>query len=186
MGKASEIVILCEDKAHEVFVRRFLKKGCGVEERVIRVPAFPGGKGSGKKYVEDKIEQEAKALRMRHASTVLVVVRDADEDSVDKVRSILDSKIVPPRRNTEQIAYIVPKWHIGTWIAYLAGEVVDESDGQTYKNRYGTTSEKKDAHEYVDQFADHCRRNRDIELPPDSLKRACEEFKRIRGALKRE
>ena len=186
MSKASEIVILCEDKAHDVFVRRFLKKGWGVKERVIRTVSYPNGKGSGKKHVEDNIRREAEALRERQASTVLVVVRDADEDSVAEVHSMLNSKIVPPRQNSEQMAYIIPKWHIQTWIAYLAGETVDESNSRTYKGKYGTISESKLAHEYVDQLASHCKRNRDIDSPPDSLKKACEEFKRIRGALSRE
>lgn len=184
MSKASKIVILCEDKAHDIFVRRFLKTGWGVKDRDIRTETRQKGKGSGKQYVEDKTGQEANALRTRHASTVLVVVRDADEDSVAEVHSILNSKIEPPRQNSDQIAYIVPKWHIETWIAYLAGEAVSESDGKTYKNKYSTISECKRAHEYVDQLADHCRNNRDFESPPDSLKRACEEFKRIRGALR--
>ncbi len=186
MSKASEIVILCEDKAHDVFVRRFLKKGWGVKERAIRVVPYPCGKGSGKKHVEDKIGQETEAFRSRYASTVLVVVRDADEDSVKNVQIILSNKIVPPRQKSEQIAYIIPKWHIQTWIAYLAGEVVDESDGETYKKKNGTVSETKEGHEYVDRLADHCRNNRDFESPPDSLKLACEEFKRIRGVLQRE
>ena len=68
MSKASQIIVLCEDKAHEVFVKRFLKRW-GVKPRAIRVPPYPDGKGSGKKHVEDKISLEANALRRRHASS---------------------------------------------------------------------------------------------------------------------
>jgi len=49
MSKASQIIVLCEDKAHEVFVKRFLKKGWGVKPRAIRKPPYSSGKGSGKK-----------------------------------------------------------------------------------------------------------------------------------------
>ncbi len=133
MSKASQIIVLCEDKAHEVFVKRFLKNGWRVKPRAIRVPPYPNGKGSGKKYVEDNISLETEALRRRHASTILLVIQDADELSVDQVKSDLDAKLVPSRNDNELIAYIIPKWHIETWIAYLHGENVDEADKETYK-----------------------------------------------------
>ena len=145
MSKASQIIVLCEDKAHEVFVRRFLKKGWGVKPRAIRASPYPIGKGSGKKHVVDNISLEANALRSRQASTILLVIQDADELSVDQVKSDLDAKLLPPRDNNELITYIIPKWHIQTWIAYLDGENVDEEEKRTYKNTYGKISELKDA-----------------------------------------
>jgi hypothetical protein len=183
MSKASKIIVLCEDKAHEVFVTRFLKKGWNVKPRAIRVPPYPNGKGSGKKYVEDNIFLEVEALRRRHASTVLLVVKDADEHTVEQVRGNLDAKVEPHRTADEPIAYIIPKWHIQTWIAYLNGDHVDEGDKATYKNTYGKISESKDAHSFIDKLADDCRGNRELESPPDSLVAACEEFERIRSAL---
>lgn len=131
MSKASQIIVLCEDKAHEVFVKRFLKKGWGVKPRAIRVPPYPSGKGSGKKYVENQISQEVAALRQRHASTILLAIQDADELSLEQLKFNLDAKLQPSRGDNEPIAYIIPKWHIETWIAYLNGEKVDES--QTFK-----------------------------------------------------
>jgi hypothetical protein len=106
MSKASQIIVLCEDKAHELFVRRFLKKGWGVKPRAIRVPPYPNGKGSGKKHVEDNISLEAEALRRRQASTILLVVQDADEISVGQVKTNLDAKLQNPRDDKEPIAYI--------------------------------------------------------------------------------
>jgi len=114
MSKASQITVLCEDKAHELFVRRFLKKGWGVKPRAIRVPPYPNGKGSGKKHVEDNISLEAEALRRRQASAILLVVQDADEHTVEQVRGNLDNKTEPHRAANEPIAYIIPKWHIQT------------------------------------------------------------------------
>ncbi len=183
MSKASQIIVFCEDKAHEVFVKRFLKKGWGVKPRAIRVPPYPNGKRSGKKHVLDNISLEAEALRGRHASTILLVIQDADELSVAQVKSNLDAKLLPSRNNNEPIAYIIPKWHIETWIAYLDGENVDEADKNTYKNNYGKISELKDAHPFIDRLADNCRENIQLELPPNSLVAACEEFNRIRSAL---
>lgn len=185
MSKASEIIVLCEDKAHEVFCHRFLTKGWGVKTRSIRTLDYPSsGKGSGKKYVEDNIARQAKRIRSRHASKVLIVIRDADEDTVDQVKSILDEKIKPARSENEAIVFIVPKWHIQTWIAYLDDKKVDESDKTTYKNEYREISECKKAHPYIDSLAKKCKENESLFLPPDSLKKACEEFERIRNILK--
>jgi hypothetical protein len=182
MSKASQIIILCEDKAHEVFVKRFLKRW-GVKPRAIRVPPYPNGKGSGKKYVEDQISLEAEALRRRHASTILLVIEDADDSSVDAVKSRLDEKLPAPRGETEQIAYVIPKWHIQTWLAYMDGKTVEESDKKTYKERYTNISESKEAHPFIDRLAENCMENRELKSPPDSLVAACEEFERIRAAL---
>ncbi len=182
MSKASQIIILCEDKAHEIFVKHFLKKW-GVKPRAIRVPPYPNGKGSGKKHVEDSISVEAEALRRRHASTILLVIQDADERSVDQIKSRLDAKILPPRDDNERIAYIIPKWHIQAWIAYLDRKNVNEADKDTYKNMYGKLSESKDAHPFIDRLADNCRQNIQLESPPDSLVAACKEFDRIRSSL---
>jgi hypothetical protein len=183
MNKASKITILCEDKAHEVFVKRFLKKGWDIKPHAIRTPPYPNGKGSGKKYVEGNLSLEAEALRKRHASTILLVIQDADELFVDRVKSNLDAKIQPPRRDTEPIVYIIPKWHIQTWIAYLDGEAVDEADKNTYGEKYSKISVQKDAHRFTDRLADNCKENIQLESPPNSLVAACEEFNRIRSAL---
>ncbi len=183
MSKASQIIVLCEDKVHEVLVKRFLKKGWGVKPRTIRVPPYPNGKGSGKKHVVDSISLEAEALRRRHASTILLVIQDADELSVDQVKSNLDAKLLHPRDNTEPIAYIIPKWHIETWIAYLHGEDVNEADKETYKKKYGKICERKDAHPFIDKLADNCKENIQLESLPHSLVAACEEFDRIRSTL---
>lgn len=140
-------------------------------------------KGIRQKICGGQHSLEAEALRRRHASTILLVIQDADERSVDQVKSNLDAKLLPPRDNNEPIAYIIPKWHIQTWIAYLDGKNVDEADKITYKNMYGKISELKDAHPFIDRLADNCRENIQLESPPDSLFATCEEFNRIRSAL---
>lgn len=183
MSKASQIIVLCEDRAHEVFVKRFLKKGWNVNPGAIRVLPYPNGKGSGKKHVADNISQETEALRRRQASTILLVIQDADELTVDGAKLNLDAKLQRPRGSDEQIVYIIPKWHIQTWIAYLDGENVDEENKKTYKNKYRTISEGKAAHPVIDSLADRCRKNIPLESPPASLIATCEEFNRIRSAL---
>ena len=92
MSKASQIVVLCEDKAHEVFITRLLKTGWRTKPRMIRVCDYPSQRGSGKKYVLDNVENEVKAYRSRQASTILIIVIDADEESVSNVQQSLDKK----------------------------------------------------------------------------------------------
>lgn len=81
-------------------------------------------------------------------------------------------------------AYITPKWHIETWLAYLDGESVDENDKETYKSEYRKIAESKEAHPLIDNLAEKCRRNLPLDSPPPSLVDSCEEFNRIRRALK--
>lgn len=184
MSKASQVIVLCEDKAHEMFVTRFLKTGWRVKPRDIRVRSYPSGRGSGKKFVMDTVAQEVEALRRRAASTILLVIQDADEDSVDQAKSKLDARLETRRQSDEPIAYIIPKWHIQTWIAYLHGEDVDETDKTTYESRYRKLSESKDVHGPIDRLADRCKRNLPLESPPDSLVASCEEFSRVRDRLR--
>ncbi len=184
MSKASQIIVLCEDKAHEVFVRRFLKTGWKQASRNIRVPPYPNGDGSGKKFVRDNVAKEVKAYRSRQASTVLIIVVDADEEEVVSVRNSLDKRM-DGRRESEQICCVIPKWHIQTWLAYLDGQNVDETDKAKYKNAYGTKSRRdtKKVHRLVDCFAERCKNRHALPSPPESLAQACTEFERIRPAL---
>ena len=182
MSKASQIIILCEDKAHAMFARRFLKSW-GVSPRKYTVLDYPNGKGSGKKFVKETLPREVKALRSRHPSTILLVVQDADELSVDQVKSDLDAMLVPPRRKDEQIAYIIPKWHIETWIAYLHGDNVNEAEKEVYKTKYGKVSERKAVHPFIDRLTTQCKEKVPLESPPNSLILACDEFDRIRSVL---
>lgn len=183
MSKASQIVILCEDRAHELFAKRFLTKVWKVKHRAIRVLPYPNGIGSGKKYVKDTLSREVEALRRRRASTILVVLQDADEFTVDRIKSGLDSELRSPRGDDEPIVYIIPRWHIQTWLAYLDGRNVDETNKELYQSAYGKISESKDAHVFIDKLASDCRNNNQLVSPPESLVAACAEFDRIRGAL---
>lgn len=184
MGRASQIVILCEDKAHEIFVSRFLKKGWKIDPRVFRTIPFPSGKGSGKKFVEDNLAKEYRSCCSRHAVTILIVVRDADEQSVAKVKTILDAKLDNARCSDRPIVYVIPKWHIETWVAYLAGRDIDENDRDTYKNNFGSIARSREVHQFIDKLADCCSKRKELDSPPDSLVAACNEFDYIRDILK--
>lgn len=153
--------------------------------RKIRVVPYPKGKGSGKKHVIDRIAGEVGALRTRHkhASTILIVIQDADELTVEQVKINLDKQLQNARAENENIVYIIPKWHIQTWIAYLDGRAVDETDKNTYIKDYGVYSECKQAHSYIDSLVKFCKNKTPLDSPPNSLLEACKEFDRIQPIL---
>ncbi len=185
MSKASQITVLCEDRPHDVFAKRFLKKGWGISGRHIRVIPYPEGRGSGKKHVQAKLADEVRAFRSRdrRASTILLVFRDADEDSVQKAKAVLDGKLESGRKANERIVYINPKWHIETWIAYLDGVSVDEEEKRKYKDKYEKMAESSACHPLIDALASKCRKKELLDSPRPSLTDACEEFERVRDAL---
>lgn len=123
-------MLLCEDSLHEVFVRRFLKRR-GLDTRQLRVRKSPGG--SAEQFVRKEYPIELRALRRRHAKTVLIVVIDGDSDGVQMRRASLADACraadVENRTAAEHVVVIVPTWNIETWLAYLAGESVDETRG---------------------------------------------------------
>lgn len=181
--KAAEVVVLCEDKAHDVFAKRFLKNYFVGKKKRIRVIPYPVDEGSGKKHVFDNLPDQAKALRSGPSSSVLLVVTDADQFSVGKVHEKLDN--LSTRNSTNRkIVYIVPKWHIETWMAYLDGDThVQEDDKETYEKRYKQIAESKVSPRLTDSLAKACIHNKALDAAPDSLKKSCEEFDNIRDVL---
>ena len=194
MSRASEIVILCEDKLHEVVVRRFLTKGWSVSPRTIRVCPYPEGRGSGESHVRTQLAKEMKAYRARQAATILVAMVDADTGTVAEHQAELDAALtregVAPRLPGDNVVYLVPKRSIETWLAYLDGEPVVENEPEEqksgkfrYKAKYGFRGCESKARPLVDRLAESCRKGRALAKPPDSLVVACKEFDRMRGSL---
>ena len=185
MSKASKYTILCEDKLQDVFVSHFLKK-CGVRHRLCVVVPYPaGGKGSGEQHVRERYAKELKAFRSRAASTILIVVIDADNKTVQARHNELDSQAtsagLPVRESNEQIVHVIPKRHIETWLAYLDGNNVNETD--EYKPQYQFTNCESDAYPLIDKLADHCKNQDELIDAPDCLVQVCREYGRIRDAL---
>lgn len=182
MSRASQIIVLCEDKAHECFVYRFLS--ClKVNKRNIRIVPYPVGEGDAKRHVLSQIPQQATIVARRSAKTILIVVMDADNRDVTLLHRELDSTL---QNNSlrKHIAYIIPKWSIETWLAYLDGnDAVDEADGKTYKDRYAKRAVSKEAHPLIDALAERCHNQIPLQAPPQSLELACAEFSNLRPTL---
>ena len=80
----TQLVILCEDQQHEVFVRRYLR-GIGYSRWELRVVPLPAGKQDAKQYVLERFPVEVRACRNKasYQSVGLVTAIDADMGSVE-------------------------------------------------------------------------------------------------------
>lgn len=133
MSSFTQVVILCEDRQQEVFARHFLES-CGIDRRRLRVNVCPKGRMSGEQFVRDNYASEVRAHRSRasHLNVGLVVMTDADVKSAGEKHRELDGALVAAgelvRKTDERIAVFLPKRNIETWIYFLMGEDVNETD----------------------------------------------------------
>jgi hypothetical protein len=138
VAKPSLVILLVEDRRHEQFISKYLQKG-GLGRHAMRVVMSPSGAGSAEKWVRERFLIEVEACRTRQAQTKLIVLIDADAQTVQQRVRQLDLKLrdagVPaiPADN-EQIARLIPKRNIETWILCLNDILVDEDTD--YKNAH--------------------------------------------------
>ncbi len=168
--KRAQVIVLCEDKQHSVFVYRFLKRSTNHRIRVI---AAPPGEGSGEQYPKG-----LRALRAATVNAVLIVMIDGDPAAGPTERSEqLDASCrqfdIPPRRPGEPVALLVPKRNIETWLAYLDGTTVNETDN------YPRLDRPSDCRTHVRTLADMCSRRRLRQPAPPSLVAACDGFRNL-------
>jgi len=126
------VIVLVEDNRHQQFVWRYLRR-CGLEQHTMRFVPYPAGAGSGEHWVRERFAEEVEACRRRRASaeTALIVLIDADDLSVQERlaqldRALDDAQADRVRPDAEQIARLVPKRNIETWILSLNDVPVDE------------------------------------------------------------
>jgi len=136
MAKPSQVIILVEDRRHQQFLRGYLRR-VGLEPHAFRFVPTSSGTGSGEQWVRERFPIEVESYRRRQAETKLIVVIDADNRSVQERLAQLDQKLreagaTPIRPRDEQIARLVPRRNVETWILCLNGTPVDEETN--YKN----------------------------------------------------
>jgi len=177
MSRSVQLVLLCEDRQHEAFSRRFLEKA-GWSTRRLRVEIAPPGSGSAVQFVRKRYPIELSAYRSnRHrVAEAVVVVLDGDSRGVnsrlDELAKACESKGVEPRRQDERVAVFVPTWNIETWLAYLSGSAVDES-----RSDYPRLNRPRECLEHVSQLHEMCRQGTLRQPAPPSLEAACEEYR---------
>ena len=179
MSRNVQLVILCEDTQHEVFIRRFLKK-TGWSTRRLRVEKTPGGRGSGEQFVRERFPGELREFRRkRHLAQALIVMIDGDANGVharlEALENTCDAQNVDIRQDDEPVAIFVPTWRIETWFAYLEGQTVDEN-----RENYPRLRRERECQRHVDALAGMCESGQLRQPAPPSLQAACSEYnKRI-------
>lgn len=129
--RVSKTILLCEDDAHERLVRSYLKV-CGLHtEPPYLIPrnASRAVHGGNVSWVLREFPRELEACRKRHAtraSTLLIVVVDADQLAVDVRRAELAAD--PPWSSADPLVVLIPKRHVEAWIRAALGQTVNEAD----------------------------------------------------------
>lgn len=169
-----QLVLLCEDKQHEAFCRRFLN-AAGWETRAMRVEKAPDGRGAGDRFVRLQFPRELRAHRSRPVNQAVVVMVDGNSVGVEGRVRELDRACrdadVAERRADEAVAVFAPTWNIETWLAYLDGARVDEG-----RRDYPRLERERECQRHVDVLTDICRTGALREPWPPSLQAACGEY----------
>jgi hypothetical protein len=176
MSRTVQVVILCEDRQHEAFARRFLALA-GQHVRLQRVEISPRGRGAGEQFVRTRFARELAWYRSRRhrVAQALVVVVDADSpDAAGRVAQLERAAAEagqPPRGADERVAIFVPARNIETWLAYLDGHTVDE------QREYPRLPRPRDCERHVAMLFEMCRHRQLREPVPPSLEAACTEYR---------
>jgi hypothetical protein len=176
MSRNVQVVILCEDRQHEAFARRFLTRA-GKSVRVQRVEVSPSGRGSAEQFVRERFAKEVAYYRARkhRVEQALIVLIDADGREVAARTEQVESACVEAgqtrRQGDERVAIFVPARNIETWFAYLDGQTVDENE------RYPHLERERDCQRHVDCLYEMCQRGALREPSPPSLNAACSEYR---------
>jgi len=134
--RIANVFVLVEDAMQQNFVKRFLQQRWGQQyaERRLRWAPLAPGRGAAEQRVRREYPGQVKACRStigRRVSCLLIVVLDADQETVGTRRRRLDAELQragqPPRGKSEPIVLLIPKRHVETWIRALVGNPVDEA-----------------------------------------------------------
>lgn len=175
MSRNVQLVLLCEDRQHETFARRFLANA-GWSTRRLRVELAPDGRGSAEQFVRERFPIELASFRTRsdHVDQALIVVVDGDRGGVaERLDQLADScraEGVEPRKPGERVAVFIPSWNIESWLAYLNGDSVDET-----RANYPRLERERDCQRHVDVLFEMCNKKALRQPAPTSLDAACVE-----------
>jgi hypothetical protein len=182
-NKGVAILVLCEDAAMGVFVRSALI-ALGYSKRSIRPLQIPRGIGDAKQFISQQLPQAYSGLqqyRQKNDSVkrALLVVSDADNETVDGRIRQLTSNCDPSPKAADGVAFLIPKWAIETWVQYLSQGCADE----TRRITPGDKAQFKKTSQYRVQgkkLGEYCGNRRPMTDAPPSLLKACEQFQSMR------
>ncbi|MCU0226695.1 MAG: hypothetical protein MUF01_03580 [Bryobacterales bacterium] len=183
MSRRGKVVVLCEDKRTQQFLRSFLKK-LSYENHEIRMS--PVGFGSAEQRVRTQYPTEVDTLRKcQFADQVLITALDADTLTVEDRHRQLEESLakagLAKRDPDERISVLVPRRNIETWILALSGKVCREDE--SYKPPPGGTKHQEFQALVEDagkRFYEVTRPNATEPQPTvDSLNRAIPEARKV-------
>jgi hypothetical protein len=138
MARPSLVTILAEDRRQQQLIFRYLRR-IGLEIHAMRLPPSAG---SGEQWVREQFPKELNEYRSRsaRAETKLIAVTDADTLSVEERLAQLDGRLRDDgvdlvRTDIEQVARLIPKRNIETWLLCLNGDVVEEGERDYKRTR---------------------------------------------------
>jgi hypothetical protein len=170
MSSRVELVILCEDRQQESFVREFARAVHGRTLRHVRVLVQPRGEGSGEQWVRERLPREVRAVRGAASATALVAITDTDSrERLRQLQHHCESQGIAWPRPGERVLVLLPCRNIETWLAYLAGETVAEERPSPYPR----LARQSQCRPHVAELARMCRDGALREPAPDSLRQAC-------------
>lgn len=171
-----KIILLCEDKQTDSFVRRFLKQR-NFRDHEINTLEIPDGRQSGEQWVRERYPQELRMVRQKQG-TFLIVVTDADNNSIEERHEQLMSECerqnIPRRNDNDRVIHVIPRRNIETWFAYLGGSKVDE------QTRYPKLNRESECDKYARELYRMCNTEQKLREPaPPSLQKACDEYRKL-------
>jgi len=178
VSRKVRIVLLCEDRQHETFVKRFLRRD-GWNLRDFRVVLSPQGRGSAEQFVRERFPHELQAVRTKRGERVwLIVMIDGDDKGANARRESLNAACeaqgITAPSETDNALICVPTWSIETWFAFLDGREVDESVSD-----HPRLDRVRDCAVHAERLAEICRDKLPGPTLPPSLEDSCTQYTRL-------
>lgn len=129
MGSSGvRVRVWCEDDRHEQFARQLLAK-FGIERRSMQVNKAPKGEGAASAWVTKRYHDEVlptyRRVQNHQAGLGFLVIVDGDDIGFQGRLSALKAD---ERAPSDRIAILAPTWSVETWVLWLSGESVTESE----------------------------------------------------------
>ena len=167
MPRRVKLVVLCEDAQHHSFAAAFLNRAnlpTGGRPRYIPC--------DGKTKVLAAFPAEVRALLASEAETHLLVLVDADGDTlehnIEALLGTLDAEMRARISENDRWLAICPNWEIENWIRHLEGKPVTEE----LRPQLALT-QPSECRDVARTLADQCRARRMPKNPLPSLEGAC-------------
>lgn len=174
-SKQPQAYILCEDKNHYYFARKYFEL---LGFKNILGKFNPRGKGSGADFVTRKYAEKFKAFRNKNGSVLVVII---DDDTRNRIQDLYS--IYKPLKN-DNILIFSPKRNIESWFYFIdtgdmSAEDTKDKNGKIkdYKSQYESCKPTEFAKKLKEEICLKALPN----TAPSSLRQACNELARLKN-----